>query len=425
MDPETARLAGSPRALNSDAFFTADRSSTAVTRSVTQIKLDSKGNDVPGSGTIEMFDGFTNKHAVKSRSATNPLPHQRMLPKGGGIDPTIAGWKHDVSYTAFFSSAARALSGSKPDQPTLRVKLLFGTGSEYYRHGVCGAVENNADPTLLIVIPGIEPKYEIEFWNPAKPSEKKTLTANNRWGIGITVSTIESIISDQYGKLIPYSITMCGAFSTGYLGFHGTISKGLVPVDRLEVVAIYDCLYGTLKPTLDRIKALRSSCHIVAYVVSPGGNSFTSKPESFSTLALGGNPAWHYINLMGNPSYHAITSARLVDEARSTTARIIDTFPSGYEADLTGLVAKLASRNSVISDDAVFRKVKGSIPSGTTVLSVFAADKANGTAIRKFFSHVGVTRHCIGRARLLGWAAPPGEEWHDMLLIEFGWEYLT
>jgi hypothetical protein len=31
----------------------------------------------------------------------------------------------------------------------------------------------------------------------------------------------------------------------------------------------------------------------------------------------------------------------------------------------------------------------------------------------------------IGRAQLLGWPAPPGEEWHDMLLIEFAWEYLT
>lgn len=149
------------------------------------------------------------------------------------------------------------------------------------------------------------------------------------------------------------------------------------------------------------------------------------KPESFDTLTLGRIPTWNYINLMGNVGFHAMTSARLVSEARSAGARILDPLPSEYETALNELIAKLPARNKTVSDETLFRKVKGALPGGAKVLATFAADKATATAIPAFFRHVTTTRHCIGRAQLLGWPAPPDEEWHDMLLVEFAWEYLT
>lgn len=431
MDPEKHRLDRPPRSLQTDAFFTADRSTIASTRTVNQIEVDAQGRDRAGvTPTPVSLPVFRNQHVVDTFLEPNPLQHARKTAEKNGVnDTTIAGWKHNATYTCFFSQAARTLSATASEQSRLQVRLLFGTGSEYYRHGVCGAVETSAQPTLLIVVTGIEPGYSIEFWNPANPGEKRTLTANNRWGVGITTAAIEKAISRRYGRLISYDISVCAAFSTGYLGLQGSVGSApfpLFPLDRLERVVIFDCLYGSLKPALDRVKAVKGSAHIIAYVVTEGGNSFPKgQTASFDTLVLGRIPTWNYINLMGNVGFHAVTSARLLSEARSASARILDPLPSAYETALNQLVSRLPARNTLVSNDALFRKVKMSLPGGTSALATFAADKANVAAIWKFFGHVTTTRRCIGRAQLLGWPAPPGEEWHDMLLVEFAWEYLT
>ena len=370
--------------------------------------------------------GFLNKHVVTGVQAPNPLPHARKAaPKDQSLDPTVAGWKHNANYTCFFNAAARALTGAA-GEARLQVRLLFGTGSEYYRHGVCGAVEGAAQPILLIVITGIEPQYPIEFWDPADPTRKQTLVANNRWGVGITDASIEAAISGRYGRVIDYAISVCAAFSTGYLGLQGSVAGSLFSLSRLERVVIYDCLYGTLRPALDRVKAARPSAHVIAYVVTEGGNSFQSgTPASFATLSLGGIAGWNYIDLMGNTAFHTVTSARLVDEARRLDALVLNPLRADDESALNGLVAVLPARNTMVSGEALCRKVKGSLPAGSTVLQTFGSAKANASLIRNFSVLVWATRRCIGRGRLLGWATPPGEEWHDMLLIEFAWEYLT
>jgi hypothetical protein len=432
MDPETQRLAQTPRNLSEDAFFAVDRSTTAVSRTVSLVALDAKtGRDVPGGAVSSVtFSGFRNRHIVDVFVDVNPVPHQRKTPKqgpkDGKIDPTVAGWTHEATYTCFFSAAAIALSSARANQPRLKVKILFGTGTEGTRHGVCGAVERSSDPTMLVVVQGVEPQYDIEFTNPANPAEKKKLKANNRWGVGITVPMIERAISRKFGRLISNDITVLAAFSTGYLGLQESIGRSLIPLDRLERVVIFDCLYATLKPALDRVKATKGSADVICYVVTEGGNSFEkSTPASFATLVLGRNSAWNYINLMGNVAFNAVASARLVSEATSVGGRIIDKLPTDYETVHNALVAILPARMTVVTDAAVFRKVKRALPSGATVLASFASDKVRTVAITDFFKRVAVTRHCIGRAQLLGWPAPPGEEWHDMLLVEFAWEYLS
>lgn len=445
MNPERQRLTGSPRDLGVHAFFFADRSTTSATLAVNRMEVDAQGGresqqnyetavvkgrrDRPLPAVSETFMVFTNKHIVTTTETPNPLPHARKVsPKASSIDPDLAGWTHNARYTVFFNAAARALNGD-PGEPRLQVRLLFGTGSEYYRHGVCGALEGTSFPILLIVIGGVEPEYNIVFFDPMDLTGRRRtepLPANNRWGVGITTAAIEAIIVQNYSGLIPYDLSVCSAFSTGYLGLQGSINASLFSVSRLDRVVIFDCLYGTLKSALDRVKAARPSAHIIAYIVTSGGNSFQSgATPSLSTLSLRGNSAWNYINLMGNVGFHAVTSARLVSEARRSDARILDPLLPDHESALNGIVGVLPARNLVVSSEALMRKVKGSVPSGATLLSTFTSDKTNASLIRNYFGQIGATRRCIGRAQLLGWPTPPGEEWHDMLLIEFAWEYLT
>ncbi|WP_028311809.1 hypothetical protein [Derxia gummosa] len=427
MDPQRQRLAGRPRSLSSDAHFTEDRSTTAVTRTVDVVDLDAHGNPVrPASVRPTGFAGFTLRHVLASITVPNPLPHACRLPgKGAPPDPAVAGWQHNVNYTCFFNARARTLVPGAA-APRLQVRLLFGTGTEFSRHGVCSAVEGAADPVLLIVILGIEPTHEIEFFNPARPADRLKRMANNRWGVGITTASIERAITTRYGRLASYDVTVAAAFSTGYLGLQDSIGKRLFAIDALTRVVLYDCLYGTLRPALDQVRALRGTAvGIVAYVVTGGGNSFRKgMPETFANLALGGIAGWHYINLMGNPAYHAVASARVVAEGRAAPGRILDPLDATYAAAHDALVARMPARHSFMSDARVVTKLRGGTPAGATALASFAADKTNAAAIRAFFARVGSTRHCISRAQLLGWVPADGEEWHDLLLVEFAWEML-
>ena len=196
------------------SFAGAEDKATLTAMVLDWILADFNSRALAGSYTAEQLVNAIGPTAVTRLTATNPLPHARMKDpppskpgepkKKGEIDSSVASWKHDVRYTCFFSSAARALSGTAASQPRLQVKLLFGTGTEYYRHGVCGAVEDSAQPTLLIDIRGIEPSHTLEFWNPDNPRERKTLKANNRWGVGITTEWIEKAIASRYGRVISW-----------------------------------------------------------------------------------------------------------------------------------------------------------------------------------------------------------------------------
>jgi hypothetical protein len=408
MNPDTHRLKDTPRNNSSDAFFTTDHATTLISRTAPQIEVDARGKDKPGTETSVLFSGFLNKHSTFQISVDNPLPHARKLPKDPkqpnvdpGLDMTIRGWTHLATYTCFFSQAARALSPTDPDQPRLQVKLFFGTGSEYYRLGLCDTVESAPDPTLLIVITGIEPSYKITFKNPANRSETEPLEANNRWAVGIKTANIEAAIAQRYGRIINYDITVCAGYSTGHMGVQECIKAGFFALDKLKRLIFYDCLYATVKPAVDKVKALVPGVQVIAYVVTGGGNSFTveAKDATFDKLVLKGIPGWNYINLMGNSTYHAIASARIINEGR--IARIIDPIPAAYEKTLTDLVAQLASRGQFVSDEAVLKRVKTSLPSIAVPINTFAADKTKRTAAQAFFAHIGTTRRCLQRAPIL------------------------
>lgn len=208
----------------------------------------------------------------------------------------------------------------------------------------------------------LEPGYQINFTSPDGKQHLK-VRANTRWGVGITTSSIESIITTRFGHLVPYDIVIAAGFSTGYLGLGGSINAKLFPLASLERIVVYDCLYRPLMQPLASAKALRGKkLEIIAYVVTGGGNDFKTKPETYASLALGGNQTWNYIDLFFNTDYRAIASARVVDEGRSAGNPIITALPLAYEKSLNTLVSWLPPRTTVVSDWSVFTKIKGTAP---------------------------------------------------------------
>jgi hypothetical protein len=278
-------------------------------------------------------------------------------------------------------------------------------------------------PTLLIIVPGIEPQYQIQFKNPTN-GQTKTLAANTRWGVGITDSSIQAIVAQVIGRQAAYDIVVCAAYSTGYLGFSGSVSRQLFSLAAIERAIVFDCLYAQLGQSLLAIRQAKSSAKIVCYVASLGGNSFQpGQAPSFQSLLLGGNPAFNYINLFFNTNYYSVASARIINEAVSPGNLIISAIPKPFETAFNNLTAKLPPRGTIVSDAGVYKAVKGTMPSNATALSDFS--RTNASLVAPYFAQNTIVHQCIQNAELLGWSTPPGEEWHDMLLVEFSWEYLV
>ncbi len=451
LDTDNSTLA-LPRDLDKDAYFITDRSATAVTRTVKTCELEPgkkfrltedpmfPGREHPPpcrNGADVAIPGFLHNFNQIDSVAVNPLQHARALhPRKKKTDPialdrTITGWKHNVEYTSIASRSALVIS-EPGNTKRLRVSLLFGTGTEATRHGIGFYAVNASEPALLIFITGIEEGYEITFFNPANPGimtaapESKELVANNRWGAGITEDTIRYIVALHFGRVVDYDIVICGAFSTGYLGLCGVINNRLFSIQSLERVIIYDCLYTELRQPLSFLKSSRPSIEIICYVASIAGNDFIrttdTEPPAFQKLALGNMTGWHYINVFYNNGYHTLASSRVIDQARTPENPIITQLPAEFERLLNDLVSRLPQRGKVVSDPNIYRKVKKSLPSGVVTLNDFWI--ANGNRVGLWFSSMTIVRQCLCNLELLGWPTPPGDEWHDMILIEFAWEYL-
>jgi hypothetical protein len=428
VDPAKQYLSSSPRRLDADAFFAGERSSQTVTRKAIAYDLDQKlpggrpgdpAKDGLNPVTIN-FPGWQNRFKVTKMAASNPLPQLRK-DDSGAVDMSLRGWTEEVTYTIFVSSATPEQSEPRH----VRVVILFGVGSEYYRHGLCGVIDVAEKPTILIDVPGIEPEHKIIFKGPTAGSQQELL-ANNRWGIGITEDTIVKIVMQEAGKDATYDIAICAAYSTGYLGLAGSINQRLFSFRSLERAIAFDCLYVALGQALVALKQASPATNIIAYIVTGAGNDFQdSSHPSFETLKFGGKPGFRYVNLFLNIYYYAVAASRVINEGDPPAGNeIISDMATNFQSALSAVTNVLPPRGTMISDTSIYRSVKGAIPSNGTILQSFAV--ANGTALRLFQNgFTGAIRRCLQNGQLLGWGTPPGEEWHDLLLIEFGWEYLT
>lgn len=427
MDPTKQFLQDPPRNREEDAFFESDRSPTAVIRTPTVcVGAGPFNRDVgscPSPATLSIV-GWLNRFAISRFSAENPLPAKQL-------DPTFTNWVQDVTYVSLASESAKSVL-APGSTARLRVSILFTTlgGVSSYRHGICTWFGGATEPVLLILVEGVDLKTTVQLRDPVSGSTK-TVSADNFWGVGITEHIIKQSIAKCLGApataIIPYDVVIVACYSTGHYGLTGSVERGFFSFAKLERAIIFDCLYVTLGPQLTYLKKLRPSLQIIAYVVTGskkgGGNSFKGDP-SFANLALGNIPGWNYINLFFDIRYSAVASARVIAEGVSPGNPIITILPSALKTALPDMTRSLPPRGNMISSAAVFSRVKGSMPSGATTLDNCA--NTNHDQIVAFCRGSAVTarRQCLGNAQLLGWPTPDGEEWHDLLLIEFAWEYL-
>lgn len=422
MNPETHFFSESPRSVAEDAFFEADRSFNLARRLVSLIDIKDPRKTVPFT-----VNGFVSRHVTMeypppgASSVFNPLPNARLPGKNEQHPPDLRGWREPITYRSFASASSGTLL--KPGaKERLQVTILFGTGAEMHRHGLGAVIEQAAQPTMLIIIPGIEPSYQVEFVHPTNAT-KQTVQANNAWGIGITVDTIERMIVQRFGRLVTYDIAVAACFSTGQAGLGGCLQRGLVPVDRLERVVVYDCLYRSLKAPFDRVRGLKGSVKIVCYVASaPAANSFDGTPETFDNLSLRGQPGWSYVNIFFDDTLWAAAAARVMREAVLVADPLVTVRPSGFDEALAAILAVMPPRMKLLSDSAVYAKVKGPVPTDVVPLHTFAG--AHAKEIQRFIAHRTFVRDALRNAQLMGWRMPMGEDRHDLVLVEFGWEYL-
>jgi len=421
-------LRESSRDAQLDAFYKIDRGSETVERTVDVVPLVRGGPLASTRGVLTVFKGFKPRHDLRPILAKNPFKHARKVREGSksALDPVAAKFDSQATYTCHLSAEGRKLLSPDAPRKRLRVVVFWGTGSQCTRHGVAGAVEDAARPTLLINVSGVETTTKIKFLPPDDPLRPVELVANNVWPIGCTNDLVEQAILKFFPRLVDYDIDTLAAFSTGYLGLQESINRRVINLDAVERVVFYDCLYGSLRAPLARLQALRSQVKIVAYVATGKGNSFDDDAHpSMRNLTLKSMPGWSYIDLIYSAEYSAIASAHVLNEGRAGPYPIIDNLTTAHLDALDTLTAVLPARLLVMSDEAVFGKVRGSPPAGAISLAKFVQDSVNADAVKKFHKQIATTEQCLSYAQLMGWGMPPGEDWHDLIPAEFAWEYLS
>jgi len=124
------------------------------------------------------------------------------------------------------TSYAASLPSSRPWDRPIRVSILYGVGFEMNRHGLRSSIAARAEPSALILVPGIEPR-----------------AGQPRWGVGIGELDLRRLLEAAVGRPVSYRTAVLAAYSTGINGLNQTLLHGLVDVSRAERVVVFDCLY--------------------------------------------------------------------------------------------------------------------------------------------------------------------------------------
>ncbi|MFC4587061.1 hypothetical protein [Sphaerisporangium corydalis] len=314
------------------------------------------------------------------------------------------------------AARATALAGAAWDPP-IRVSILYGVGFEMNRHGLRSAVAARAEPSALVLVPGIEPP-------------------GPRWGVGISELDLRRLLEGAAGRPVTYRTSVLAAFSTGINGLNQTLLQDLVDVGRTERVVIYDCLYeqssGSTAAALARAKSRAGpNLKIVAYKCTTGGNSLDPPGELAVVRKNPGLiPTAGVVDLFYRPAYTALVTFRCLDAAITDGAVTLapgTSLRSAFDA----MKAIAPARGTVVSSAATWRHVFGAAPPASKVVfETWANDKANQAVVRAYLKELGSTsragsvRQLIWGNRLPGWPGGDGEENHDLLLPDFAWEYL-
>jgi hypothetical protein len=278
------------------------------------------------------------------------------------------------------------------------------------------------------------------------------------FGVAPDEAQIRSILDTFFGMPVQYRIRVLAAFSTGSSGLNQALLNDLVDVSAVERLVFYDCLYTQQAgDTATAIRTLKgkadSKLKIVVYKTSECANTFKEaaddcaekrktkckafkKPKclDFNRMSvLVDNkglidPQGVVANLFQNASYISLIVYRALEGAVADGVISISKGNQTIFDDMAALVAA-SPRGTVISSKACYQYVHGSLPaSGHTLFEDWAT--ANSKVINAFSRKLGEVsingsfRRLLWTNSLPGWPGGDGEEKHDLLIPEFGWEYL-
>lgn len=337
-------------------------------------------------------------------------------------------------YVSASTIAYKNKIGAGPWQTPIKVSILYAVESEVNRHGLRSFFESRPEPSALILVPGIEP-------------QKK---GDPRFGVGIRDVEVRDLLQTMVGRDVSYEVRVAAAFSTGINGLNQTLLNKLIDISSLERIVIYDCLYtnssGDTASALKTARAKRPSVKILVYKITGGrdakgnpigGNSLEADNrlsvvvKNPGLIASDGIIDLFVVSSPLLPSYAALITFRSL-EGGLADGSVVLTPGSALEAAFKAMKAIVPPRGTIVSSKSAFKYAYGTstLPSGATYLEDWAAAKANKGVIQAFFRNLGsvgkagTIRNLIWTNELPGWGGGDGEEYHDLLLPDFGWEFL-
>jgi len=370
-----------------------------------------------GAGPAEVEAGW--RFSVKNPA--NPRTNSGLKDKSNPVPSTAS---DDIELQLYASAqtswyaVARLIAGGAWTKP-VKVTLFHAVGTELNRHGLRSFIETGSGLQVVILIPGIEP----------------TNSGDPRWGQTVSTAQIAAALKAGFGQDVPFTVAVLAAYSTGSCGLNQLILNELITLSQVRRVVFFDCLYssqcGNTAAALKLVKARAGGdLRIVVYQTSEAGNSYVGGTSQLAVVA--NNPGLIdsrgvIANLFQSARYQALIVHRGLQSAVLDNVITLDKpLVPLYDA-MTTATASLP-RGTFVSRKDTYTWVHGSLPTGSVLFEDFAKGQAKvldafakklGTPTAK-----GTFRHALWSNRLPGWAGGLGEEKHDLLLPDFGWEYL-
>jgi len=402
-------------------------------------KLNDDTNTFINSDTRKGFhkNRFTNIfeiNGVKSESSNfatisfvnqaNPNENSNLILKQHGCPPK---GQDNNEGTLYFSNSVIAywqniLTQKKEWESPINLTVLFAVGTELNRHGLRSFFESQSNMQGIVVISGIEVPRD----NPV------------RIGVSPSTEVLQKALDTIFGVKVQFRVRVLAAFSTGYCGLNVCLQNELLNLSEVERLVFYDCLYltgadcnTTLSVQKLKSKVDNSKFKLVAYKCTQGANTFADNAKINlhpALLSLFPNAKGLIENLYYNVFYTYLITHRILSSAFED--KIIsfpnDSFKNAFEE----LKMVMPKRGYIISNLEVFKYVFGS-NADINKLTVFNDwVRTNKEKLRSFGKFLGSKniqksiRGLLWQNTLPGWGGGDGEENHDLLIPEFGWEYL-
>jgi hypothetical protein len=349
------------------------------------------------------------------------------------IEPGFEGLSHagDFGFAWYCSDEIlnfwKGLKGAAWDPARkIRLTVLFGPRNILCRSGVRSFFQNTRNFNAILQVPGLEPGYLTN----AKGARNKS-----RWGVAINDAEIAKQLKSFFGVDVPFAIVVLAAYSTGINGLNQTILNDICTLSGVTRVIIFDCLYvsssGNTGDSIRKLKRLNNNVQIIIYWSSLGGGNSMNDAKTDLTVVQKLAPelsnGTNVIKLAGKPQYRCLVCSRMIQAGLKDG---LVTLATAAETSFHKLEAVLPPRGTVISDAAKFSSfIPSGLPSGSVALDHWY--NTNKRLVDDFLRFLdlaaGNTASPISQVwskRVPGWAGSVGEEVHDFMIPEFGWEFL-